>query len=157
MILHKMALSVVAAVAALSFTPALHADTHVGFGFGAAVGAPGGGFGFWLGHSPSRHYYPGPVHHPYYYGHPWRPGYIRIAPPPVVVAPPVVVQPAPAVVGEPMPPVVENNVVTVWVTNSNGSKTSVKLTRQGGWYVGPRGEYYDQIPTNEQLRLVYGF
>jgi multidrug transporter EmrE-like cation transporter len=27
----------------------------------------------------------------------------------------------------------------------------------GGGYLGPRGEYYDQMPTNEQLRVVYGF
>jgi hypothetical protein len=43
------------------------------------------------------------------------------------------------------------------VTNSNGSRTSVVLTRNGSWYVGPRGEYYSEIPTNEQLRVVYGF
>jgi hypothetical protein len=53
--------------------------------------------------------------------------------------------------------VVEDGTVTVWITNSNGSTTSVRLTRQGPWYIGPRGEYYAQMPTNEQLRVVYGF
>jgi hypothetical protein len=61
------------------------------------------------------------------------------------------------VVIEQTPPVIQNNTVTVWITNSNGSRTSVPLTRQGRGYLGPRGEYYDQMPTNEQLRVVYGF
>ena len=75
----------------------------------------------------------------------------------MVVRPPVVVQPAPPVVMQPAPPVIQDSAVTVWITNSNGSRTTVQLTRHNGWYVGPRGEYYDQMPTNEQLRLAYGF
>ena len=51
----------------------------------------------------------------------------------------------------------EQNTVTVWVTNSNDSKIQVKLTKQGVGYVGPRGEYYDKLPTEDQLRPVYGF
>jgi len=47
--------------------------------------------------------------------------------------------------------------LTLWVTNSNGSRISVELTKDGPWYVGPRGECYSSIPTNEQLRVVYGF
>lgn len=47
--------------------------------------------------------------------------------------------------------------LTIWVTNSNGSRISVELIWEGAYYVGPRGEYYDTIPTNEQLRVVYGF
>ncbi|MEJ5260401.1 MAG: glycine zipper domain-containing protein [Anaerohalosphaeraceae bacterium] len=46
---------------------------------------------------------------------------------------------------------------TVWITNSNGSKTSVTLRREGGYWYGPRGERYDTKPTEEQLRTVYGF
>jgi len=49
------------------------------------------------------------------------------------------------------------NVVTVWFTNSNGSKSSVDLIKDGAGYVGPRGEYYDMLPTQDQLRPVYGF
>lgn len=50
------------------------------------------------------------------------------------------------------------NVVTIWVTNSNGSKTPVKLTRTAtGGYIGPKGEVYDTMPTAEQLLSVYGF
>ena len=51
----------------------------------------------------------------------------------------------------------EQNIVTVWITNSNGSQTPVKLTRSGPSYVGPRGEIYNDMPTKEQLKMVYGF
>jgi hypothetical protein len=75
----------------------------------------------------------------------------------VVVRPPVVIRHEPKViVGCPVP-VIESGVVDVWITNSNGSQTSVRLTRQGTWYIGPRGEWYPTMPTNEQLRVIYGF
>ena len=46
---------------------------------------------------------------------------------------------------------------TVWVLNSNGSHTPVQVTRaNGGMYMGPKGEYYNGLPTNEQLRQIYG-
>lgn len=159
MTLQRTALGLVAIVASLSFSPALRADTHVSVGgFGVAVGASGSGFGFWIGGpAPERHYYHrGPV----YRDHcpPWERRVVRIGPPPmVVVRPPVVVAPAPRIVVRPAPPVIPDGTITAWFTNSNGSRTSVQLTRRGPWYVGPRGEYYDQMPTNEQLRLAYGF
>lgn len=53
--------------------------------------------------------------------------------------------------------VVEPTTVTVWITNSNGSQTSVNLRRSGPGFVGPRNECYPNMPTNEQLRIVYGF
>lgn len=53
--------------------------------------------------------------------------------------------------------IVERTEVTVWITNSNGSQTSVKLKKSGPGYLGPRGEWYRSMPTNEQLRMVYGF
>ena len=46
---------------------------------------------------------------------------------------------------------------TVWVSNSNGSKTPVKLKRDGSGYIGPKGERYSTRPTEEQLRQAYGF
>ncbi len=52
---------------------------------------------------------------------------------------------------------VEIDTVTVNVTNSNGSITPVKLKKQGVGYIGPRGEYYEALPTSEQLKPVYGF
>ena len=51
----------------------------------------------------------------------------------------------------------EMNIITVNVTNSNGSIIPVKLKKQGVGYLGPRGEYYDKLPTEEQLRPIYGF
>jgi outer membrane lipoprotein SlyB len=49
------------------------------------------------------------------------------------------------------------NTVVINVSNSNGSITPVTLRRQGNLYVGPKGEFYPQLPTEAQLRQVYGF
>lgn len=49
------------------------------------------------------------------------------------------------------------NTETVHVTNTNGSIIAVKLQRSGPGYIGPRGEYYPNLPSQEQLRPVYGF
>jgi len=43
------------------------------------------------------------------------------------------------------------------VQNSNGSFTPITIRRVGNQYVGPRGEYYNAIPTQQQLKTVYGF
>lgn len=51
----------------------------------------------------------------------------------------------------------EMNVVTKNVTCSNGSIIQVRLVRQGVGYVGPNSEYYSTLPTEDQLRPVYGF
>jgi hypothetical protein len=51
----------------------------------------------------------------------------------------------------------EMNNVSVNVTNSNGSTIQITLRKQGVGYVGPRGEYYDHLPTDEELRPIYGF
>lgn len=50
------------------------------------------------------------------------------------------------------------NQTTVWITNSNGSKTPVVLSKAtGGQWVGPRGELYSNLPSEAQLKSVYGF
>jgi hypothetical protein len=51
----------------------------------------------------------------------------------------------------------EMNTVMVNITNSNGSISPVKLTKQGVGYVGLRGEYYDHLPTADELKPIYGF
>ena len=51
----------------------------------------------------------------------------------------------------------EMNVETVYFTNSNGSMSKVRLRKYGVGYLGTRGEYYDTMPKQEQLRTVYGF
>ncbi|MBN1806332.1 MAG: glycine zipper 2TM domain-containing protein [Sedimentisphaerales bacterium] len=47
--------------------------------------------------------------------------------------------------------------VAVNITNSNGSISQVRLKRHGIGYVGTRGEYYNHLPTEDELRPVYGF
>jgi uncharacterized protein YcfJ len=50
------------------------------------------------------------------------------------------------------------NIVIVNIANSNGSFTPVKLTKQGeNNYVGPKGEVYDHLPSEAELKPVYGF
>lgn len=66
-------------------------------------------------------------------------------PPPV----PVVVSQAPASV------VYSGNTVTVNVPNSDGTFTAVILQRSGTGFMGPQGEYYPQLPSTEQLRVMY--
>jgi hypothetical protein len=51
----------------------------------------------------------------------------------------------------------EQDTVTIWITNSNGSQNSVRLRKDGPGYIGPRGERYPSLPTEDQLRSVYGF
>jgi outer membrane lipoprotein SlyB len=51
----------------------------------------------------------------------------------------------------------EMSYVTVNITNSNGSVSQVRLRKCGVGYVGTRGEYYNRLPTEDQLRPIYGF
>lgn len=49
------------------------------------------------------------------------------------------------------------NTVTVWIDNDNGSRTPVTLVKTAdGQYIGPNGEYYMGMPTQAQLKPVYG-
>ena len=51
-----------------------------------------------------------------------------------------------------------NSSETVMINNSNGSYTPVTLTKVGyGQYRGPRGEIYPARPTEQQLKVAYGF
>lgn len=54
---------------------------------------------------------------------------------------------------EPPPPMT----VTLNIQNSNGSFIPVTLRQVGSQWVGPKGEFYDGVPTVGQLRPVYGF
>ena len=76
------------------------------------------------------------------------------APPPVPV---VVEQPAPVVVNQAPPTTTyAGDSVTVNVPNSSGGYTAVVLKRSGNGYLGPQGEYYDQVPSVGQLQAMYG-
>jgi hypothetical protein len=46
--------------------------------------------------------------------------------------------------------------VTINVPNDSGGYTAVVLKRSGNGYVGPQGEYYTQVPSTEQLKVMYG-
>ena len=75
-------------------------------------------------------------------------------PPPQQV---IVAQPVPVVVAQTPPSTTySGDTVTVNVPNSNGGYTAVVLKRSGNGYVGPQGEYYDQLPTTAQLQAMYG-
>lgn len=50
----------------------------------------------------------------------------------------------------------EANTVIINVNNSNGSFTPVALRRVGNQWQGPRGEFYNFLPTMDQLKS-YGF
>ena len=45
----------------------------------------------------------------------------------------------------------------IQVHNSNGSITPIEIEKKGNTFIGPKGEHYDQLPTEEQLKPVYGF
>jgi len=76
-----------------------------------------------------------------------------------VVQQPVYVQPEPRVVyAQPQQVVyVQPVAMVINVQNSNGSMTPVTLRQVGNQWVGPRGEYYNNLPTVGDLRGVYGF
>jgi len=64
----------------------------------------------------------------------------------VVVPVPVIVQPQSGI----------PETSTVNIPNSRGGYTSVTLRRSGNGYVGPQGEYYQNHPSVEQLKAMYG-
>ena len=53
-------------------------------------------------------------------------------------------------------PLAPSDTIVINIVNGNGSYTPVTLRRVGGVYVGPRGEQYLNVPTAEQLSVVYG-
>ncbi|MEI6563002.1 MAG: hypothetical protein WCO42_01700 [bacterium] len=81
-------------------------------------------------------------------------------PAPVYVQESVVVRQTPQVIYVQQPVQVEiprPMTMTVNIQNSNGSFTPVTLRQSGSQWVGPKGEYYDNMPSVGQLRPVYGF
>ena len=60
------------------------------------------------------------------------------------------------VVVQPSSTVYPSGSVAINVPNDNGGYKTVILQRSGNGYVGPQGEYYDAMPTTEQLSALYG-
>jgi uncharacterized protein YcfJ len=50
----------------------------------------------------------------------------------------------------------EEDEVVIQIRNNNGSETPVVLKRKSGTYFGPEGEQYDRLPTEQQLKPIYG-
>jgi hypothetical protein len=46
--------------------------------------------------------------------------------------------------------------IVIKIRNSNGSVTPVELKKDGSAYIGPKGERYEELPTEEQLKPIYG-
>lgn len=46
--------------------------------------------------------------------------------------------------------------IVINIHNSNGSITPVELWRDGSAYIGPKDERYEELPTEEQLKPIYG-
>jgi hypothetical protein len=153
---------VLVAVISLATTDAIarghgHTSVRIGVGFGYPYWDP------W--YEPYHGYYGG------YYGYPYYPYDY----PDVIVESPVIVQ-RPSVIVQPAAPAqvysapeerlidgqlkttktISNPTFTVWVTNDNGSRTPVTLRPQGTGFVGPSNEYYSTMPTEEQLKPLYG-
>jgi hypothetical protein len=48
-------------------------------------------------------------------------------------------------------------IYVIQVHNSNGSITPIEIEKRGNTFIGPKGEHYESLPTEEQLKPVYGF
>lgn len=48
-------------------------------------------------------------------------------------------------------------IYVIQVHNSNGSITPIEVEKKGDTFIGPKGEHYESLPTEEQLKPVYGF
>ena len=53
-------------------------------------------------------------------------------------------------------PTVTSDSFIINIPNGKGGYTPVTLTRSGGGFIGPQGEYYSSFPRVEQLKLMYG-
>jgi hypothetical protein len=51
---------------------------------------------------------------------------------------------------------VESTDVVMYITAKNGASIPVKLTATEDGYIGPKGELYIEMPTEQQLRMIYG-
>lgn len=86
-----------------------------------------------------------------YYYQRYPTGYVVVAnPTPVVVPATTVVVPASTVSTQGVTTIIIN------VPNKDGTFTPVTLIKHKDGYLGPQGEYYQDHPTVEQLKVLYG-
>jgi hypothetical protein len=157
-----------------------HGGGHTSVSIGVGLGGPGwsGYYGHYGRHGYNWGFYYGYPCYPYRYPVVVERPVVVEERPVVVERPVVIAQPAPVVITTPAPvverladgrvkgevstspavapaaPVPANTVV--WIKNDNGSQTSVELRPQGTGFIGPSNEYYATMPTEEQLKAVYG-
>lgn len=53
-------------------------------------------------------------------------------------------------------PATQQDIFTVNIPNSKGGYTPVALKRVKGGFTGPQGEFYQEFPSVEQLKVMYG-
>ena len=170
----KLLLITLAGIAMSAFAGSALAGGHGGHGgrgghSGGRISysSHGGGhtsysFSFGFGdYRPRPYYYPPPYRRYYPYSYP-----VVVERPVIVERPVVITQPAPVIYTPPVErlvdgrvkttEIVSNPTVTIWIANDNGSQTPVELRQQGTGFVGPSNEYYSTMPTQEQLKAVYG-
>jgi hypothetical protein len=103
----------------------------------------------------------------YYYGSgyyllPYSSGYLVVSEPvSAIAASPTVSAPAqslgPSSEIQPVQPNAPSpDTTTVNIPNSKGGFTQVSLVKQNNGYVGPQGEFYAGIPTEDELKALYG-
>lgn len=51
---------------------------------------------------------------------------------------------------------VDNGSTTVWINNPDGTKTPITIQKTEDGFTGPAGEIYNTMPTEEQLKALYG-
>ncbi len=53
------------------------------------------------------------------------------------------------------PAKVETNNTVIWISSGDGSKMPITLQKEGASYIGPAGEKYNSLPTEQDLKLLY--
>jgi hypothetical protein len=81
-------------------------------------------------------------------------GGYQVVSPPVLVQPSVVVA-APSVISLSSPTTTTPEEFIVNVPNSQGGYTAVNVKRSGSGFIGPQGEFYNEFPKVQQLRVMY--
>ncbi len=79
----------------------------------------------------------------------------KVVPQPLIPDQVIVSPPQQVVVAAPPAPVSAQGSFPVNIPNSNGSYTTIVITRSGNGYVGPQGEFYATFPSVAQLKAMY--
>jgi hypothetical protein len=53
--------------------------------------------------------------------------------------------------------IADANTIRILVENTNSSTTVVELRKVGSYYLGPKGERYEKLPSRELLASIYAW